>query len=111
MIPELPQVSDSARFQFYDQLVSNLESQSTHHVAWFSHKRQPDVCWICDQQILMHKLMDWIERLLSKSAVDLDDSHCSEKEADSESDESDEDEGLDESQECVPEYDVEDEDD
>ena len=87
MIPDLPEeVSDSSKLAFFDNYVTNLENQSSHHVGWFSHKRNPSVCWICDQQILIHKILDFCEGLITKSSEDYTTDKMSDTETDSESD-------------------------
>lgn len=107
MIPDLPEeVSDQAKLQFFDNYVTNLENQSTHHIGWFSHKRNPSVCWICDQQILIHKILDFCEHLLSKSSEDYTTDKMSDTETDAESDEFIADDDVENYNE--PEFDIED---
>ncbi len=102
MIPELPEgISDEALLQFYDTLNGNLSDQSTIHTNWFTHRRNPSVCWICDTQILITKVIELAGRYITKSTVDLETASLSEDEADSE---------IEESTELIPEpeYEVED---
>ncbi len=74
MIPYLPQdTSDLDIPKFYKQLVDNLEIRSGHHEAWHSHKRDPSVCWMCDLVELAKLLINEIERVISKSALDIED--------------------------------------
>ncbi len=75
MIPYLPEgTSDLEIPKFYDSIVSNLEIRSGHHEAWHSHKRDPSVCWMCDLVEVSKILVREIERYISKSALDIDDS-------------------------------------
>lgn len=83
MIPELPEtVTLEERLDFYNQLVARLTDQSTVHVHWHTHKGNPSVCWICDLVILSTKILDDVDRYLSKSTVDneTDEEHDSESE-------------------------------
>ncbi len=73
MIPYLPQDSSDLDIpKFYKQLVDNLEIRSGHHVGWHSHKRDPSVCWMCDLVELAKLLISEIERVISKSALDIE---------------------------------------
>ncbi len=75
MIPYLPEgTSDLELPKFYDSIVSNLEIRSGHHEAWHTHKRDTSVCWICDLVEVSKLLVREIERYISKSALDIDDS-------------------------------------
>ncbi len=75
MIPYIPQdTSDLEVPAFYKQLVDNLEIRSGHHEAWHTHKRDTSVCWICDLVEVSKILIREIERVISKSALDIDDS-------------------------------------
>ncbi len=75
MIPYLPEgTSDLEIPKFYDSIVSNLEIRSGHHEAWHTHKRDTSVCWICDLVEVSKLLVREIERHISKSALDIDDS-------------------------------------
>ncbi len=75
MIPYLPEgTSDLEIPKFYDSIVSNLEIRSGHHEAWHTHKRDTSVCWICDLVEVSKLLVREIERYISKSALDIDDS-------------------------------------
>ncbi len=105
MIPELPQgISAEAILKFYDTICANLSDQSTIHVNWFTHRRNPSVCWICDQQILITKVIGLCEQFITKSTVDLETELMSENETDTEIDRG----PLEEGEEPVPEYEVED---
>ncbi len=74
MIPYLPQdVSDLDIPPFYKIIQENLVVRSAHHESWHTHKRDTSVCWICDLLELSKLLINEIERLISKSALDLDD--------------------------------------
>ncbi len=73
MIPYLPQdTSDLEIPVFYKHIVDNLEIRSGHHEAWHSHKRDPSVCWMCDLVEVGKLLVQEIERLISKSALDIE---------------------------------------
>ncbi len=75
MIPYLPEgTSDLEIPKFYDSIVANLEIRSGHHEAWHTHKRDTSVCWICDLVEVSKLLVREIERYISKSALDIDDS-------------------------------------
>lgn len=112
MIPDLPEgVSPKDTLEFYANLWARLESQSTTHVHWHTHTKNPAVCWICDMYALVSKMLDIYDALLSKSSVDneinLSSDTDSEQKAIAESGADEEDyiiENLNE-----PEYDVEDE--
>ncbi len=73
MIPYLPKdTSDLDISGFYKQIVDNLEIRSGHHEAWHTHKRDTSVCWICDLVEVSKLLIGEIERVISKSALDID---------------------------------------
>ncbi len=75
MIPYLPQDTNDLELPiFYKQIVDNLEIRSGHHEAWHTHKRDTSVCWICDLVEISKILIREIERVISKSALDIDDS-------------------------------------
>ncbi len=75
MIPYLPEgTSELEMPKFYDSIVSNLEIRSGHHEAWHTHKRDTSVCWICDLVEVSKLLVREMERYISKSALDIDDS-------------------------------------
>ncbi len=75
MIPYLPQDTSELEIPiFYKHIVDNLEIRSGHHEAWHTHKRDTSVCWICDLVEVSKLLVHEIERYISKSALDLDDS-------------------------------------
>ncbi len=75
MIPYLPQDTNDLELPiFYKQIVDNLEIRSGHHEAWHTHKRDTSVCWICDLVEVSKILIREIERVISKSALDIDDS-------------------------------------
>ncbi len=73
MIPYLPKdVSDLDISAFYKQIVDNLQIRSQHHEAWHTHKRDTSVCWICDLLEVSKLLISEMERVISKSALDID---------------------------------------
>ncbi len=75
MIPYLPEGTSELEIpKFYESIVSNLEIRSGHHEAWHTHKRDTSVCWICDLVEVSKLLVREIERYISKSALDIDDS-------------------------------------
>ncbi len=75
MIPYLPQDTSELEIPiFYRHIVDNLEIRSGHHEAWHTHKRDTSVCWICDLVEVSKLLVREMERYISKSALDIDDS-------------------------------------
>ncbi len=72
MLPQDTSPIDLPRF--YKQIVDNLEIRSGHHEAWHTHKRDTSVCWICDLVEVSKIILSEMERLISKSALDIDDS-------------------------------------
>ncbi len=60
--------------KFYRQIVENLEIRSGHHEAWHTHKRDVSVCWICDLVEVSKIILGEMERYISKSALDIEDS-------------------------------------
>ncbi len=59
---------------FYRQIVDNLKIRSGHHEAWHTHKRDTSVCWICDLVEISNLCLNELERFISKSALDIEDS-------------------------------------
>lgn len=85
MIPSLPNsVTDEDMVDFYSKLAGNLSDQSTVHINWHTHRRNPSVCWICDTHILLSVLLKELERFISKSSLDMETELVSENESDSE---------------------------
>ncbi len=75
MIPILPtDVSQLDVCSFYKQIVDNLKIRSGHHEVWHTHKRDSSVCWICDLVEVSEIILREMERYISKSALDIDDS-------------------------------------
>ncbi len=75
MIPILPQDTNMLDLvAFYRQIVDNLEIRSGHHEAWHTHKRDSSVCWICDLVEVSKIILSEMERYISKSALDIEDS-------------------------------------
>ncbi len=98
MIPDLPEgISADKVLDFYSKLAGNLQDQSTIHINWFTHRRNPSVCWICDLHIINSKIIALCDSFITKSTVDLETTSMSEDETDFES----ENEGSTE-----PEYDL-----
>jgi len=74
MIPMIPLDTNPLEIpKFYRQIVENLEMRGGHHEAWHTHKRDTSVCWICDLIEVSKLVTSEMERLISKSALDLDD--------------------------------------
>ncbi len=85
MIPDLPQgMTLEQELAFYSQLGGNLSDQGLVHINWHTHRRNPSVCWICDQQILFTKVMALYDRFITKSSVDMETSYMSDEETESE---------------------------
>ncbi len=107
MIPDLPEgITPDKVLQFYDTLAGNLQDQSSIHVNWFTHRRNPSVCWICDLHTINSKILELCESFITKSTVDLETELMSENETDTEI----ETEFLNRNEELpVPEYETEDE--
>ncbi len=75
MIPYLPQDTSELEIPvFYRHIVENLTLRSSHHESWHTHKRDTSVCWICDLVEVANILITELERNISKSALDIDDS-------------------------------------
>ncbi len=85
MIPDLPEgISADKVLDFYSKLAGNLQDQSTIHVNWHTHRRNPSVCWICDLNIMISKLITLSDSFITKSTVDLETELLSESETDTE---------------------------
>ncbi len=85
MIPDLPEgISIDKVLDFYSKLAGNLQDQSSIHVNWFTHRRNPSVCWICDLNIINAKLIALSDKFITKSTVDLETELLSENETDTE---------------------------
>ncbi len=75
MIPYLPLDTNPMDIpKFYKQIVDNLSIRGGHHEVWHSHKRDPSVCWMCDEIEVSKLLISELERFISKSALDIEDS-------------------------------------
>ncbi len=99
MIPTLPNsISEKEQIEFYSSIAGNLSDQSSIHVHWHTHRQNPSVCWICDMNILISKVL-----LITKSTLDMVTEPSSENESDSEIEID-----LNHDDEGVPEYDVQD---
>ncbi len=99
MIPTLPSsISDKEQLEFLSTIAGNLSDQSSVHVNWHTHRQNPSVCWICDMNILISKVLFY-----TKSSLDMVTELSSEEESDSEI----EIESLNRDEERTPEYDVE----
>ncbi len=120
MIPTLPEsVTLTEKLEFYENLLSNLEDQSTIHVNWHTHKQNPAVCWICDIPILARVIYKCAEAFITKSPLDIETELSSGKESEPEIENDDFDEKseheCDDMETCPictdlnePEYDVDD---
>ncbi len=85
MIPTLPDsVTIKEKLEFYENLLSNLEDQSTIHVNWHTHKQNPAVCWICDIPILARVIYKCAEAFITKSPLDIETELSSGKESEPE---------------------------
>ncbi len=86
MIPDLPEgIEPDKVLEFYDHIAANLSDQSTIHVNWFTHRRNPSVCWFCDQTILITKLIALCDSFITKSTIDIETASMSEDVTDTES--------------------------
>ncbi len=104
MIPDLPSsVSDIERLDFYATLAGNLSDQSSIHVNWHTHRQNPSICWICDLNILISKVLR-IQTDNTKSSLDMVTELSSEDDSDAEI------ENYNTDDEGVPEYETEDSD-
>ncbi len=104
MIPDLPEeISKEGRLTFYDTLAGNLSEQGSIHIKWWTHRQNPSICWICDQQILITKLIVLLDSFITKSTVDIETGNMSEESIDTEIEE----EFMNRDDEPVPEYEVE----
>ncbi len=78
MIPNLPLETNPLEVpKFYRQIMENLEMRGSHHESWHTHKRDPSVCWICDLVELTKLCVGEMERLISKSSLDIDEQFLS----------------------------------
>ncbi len=80
MIPTLPSnVSDKDQLEFLSTLAGNLADQSSIHINWHTHRQNPSVCWICDLNVLVSKILFY-----TKSSLDMETELSSEDDSDSE---------------------------
>ncbi len=80
MIPDLPiTVSDRENLNFLSTIAGNLSDQSSVHVNWHTHRQNPSVCWICDLNTLVSKVLFY-----TKSSLDMETESSSEDVSDSE---------------------------
>ncbi len=101
MIPDLPpSVSDKERLDFFSTLAGNLSDQSSIHVNWHTHRQNPSICWICDLNILISKVL-LLQGLSTKSSLDMETELSSEDVSDSEIESN-----YNTNEEPEPEYDV-----
>ncbi len=99
MIPDLPiTVSAKENLNFLSTIAGNLADQSSVHVNWHTHRQNPSVCWICDLNVLISKILFY-----TKSSLDMETELSSEDVSDSEI------ESLNIDEESVPEYETLDE--
>ncbi len=74
MIPNLPSDTNALEVpKFYSAIADNLRSRLGHHENWWTHKRDPSVCPICDIIECSIRVLGELEMFISKSALDLDD--------------------------------------
>lgn len=72
MIPELPKsCSFAEQVEFYKSLIARLDSQNEFHIKWYSHRKDPSTCWMCDQQILVYKVLSVCEDILQSQRLDI----------------------------------------
>ncbi len=72
MIPYLPEsTKDEDIPKFYEQILDNLSMRCGHHETWHTHKKDPSVCWVCDLLELTKISVREMERVISKSALDI----------------------------------------
>ncbi len=102
MIPDLPEgITKQSGLDFYSKLAGNLSDQSSVHVNWHTHRRNPSVCWICDLNILITKVLDLtVKTNISKSSLDTKTEQMSERSIDTE---------IEDDPEGIPEYETEEE--
>ncbi len=80
MIPNLPtSVSDKENLDFLSTIAGNLADQSSIHVNWHTHRQNPSVCWICDLNILVSRILFY-----TKSSLDMETGNSSEDDSESE---------------------------
>ncbi len=80
MIPTLPSsISDKEQLAFLSTLAGNLSDQSSVHVNWHTHRQNPSVCWICDLNILVSRILFY-----TKSSLDMVTEPSSEDDSDAE---------------------------
>ncbi len=79
MIPIPPSTNMVETLSFYKAVVDNLKIRSSHHEAWHTHKRDTSVCWICDLIEVSTIMISEMERYISKSALDIEDSFIDQK--------------------------------
>ncbi len=104
MIPTLPtSVSDKDQLEFLSTLAGNLSDQSSVHVNWHTHRQNPSVCWICDMNILISRILFY-----TKSSLDMVTRCSSENESDAEIENLNYDEEEELRSKNEPEYDIED---
>ncbi len=102
MIPDLPEeISKEGKLTFYDTLAGNLSEQGSIHIKWWTHRQNPSICWICDQQLLITKLIVLIDSFITKSTVDIETDNMSEESSDTEIENN-----LNYDEEPEPEYDT-----
>ncbi len=103
MIPDLPDgISNDHLLDFYSKIAGNLSDQSTIHIRWWTHRQNPSVCWICDLNILISKILKLTDTNNTKSTVDMETSSNQEYDSELEI----ENESLNRDEEGVPEYEV-----
>ncbi len=108
MIPDLPKgITRKDSLDFYSKIAGNLSDQSTHHINWHTHRKNPSVCWICDLNLLNSRLLAVQGLKYAKSTIDRQIMLNQETESKTESEE--EFHNYDEEVGNAPEYDVVDE--
>ncbi len=70
MIPDLPiGIFKKNALDFYSKIAGNLSDQGLVHINWHTHRKQPSICWICDLNILITRLLG-VQGFNTKSTVD-----------------------------------------
>ncbi len=86
MIPYLPEgTPDKSVPAFYRNILDNLVMRCGHHETWFTHKKDPSVCWCCDLVELTKLCVREMEMYISKSALDIDEQSLDSEKLDGES--------------------------
>lgn len=71
MIPDTPPGSSLGDIiDYYDKVLSFLESRSQLHETWYTHKNSKGAfCWICDLLLLCRKLVTVLANLEGEKPI------------------------------------------